>query len=297
MDRPVSSYDSFDVSVPGGDLRVGRWTASDPAAPVVVAAHGVTANHRTWALVAERAEITLVAPDLRGRGRSAALQGEAGMARHADDLLAVLDHLHLDTAVVTGHSMGGFVAAAFAGRHPDRTATVVLLDGGLPLPAPAAGTTPKEALAATIGPAAQRLTMTFTSEADYLDFWRPHPALREDWGPAVEDYLSYDLVGEPPALRSSVSLEALEDDSMDLLDQATVDGWARQVPRGTVFLRAGYGLLAEPGGLYPPDLAAEHAARYPNLEIRHTEDVNHYTLLLGAAGATTVAKLLTEVSR
>jgi alpha-beta hydrolase superfamily lysophospholipase len=100
MDRPVSSYDSFDVPVPGGDLRVGRWTASDPAAPVVVAAHGVTANHRTWALVAEQADFTLVAPDLRGRGRSGALEGSAGMARHADDLLAVLDHLAVDTAVV-----------------------------------------------------------------------------------------------------------------------------------------------------------------------------------------------------
>ncbi|HET7357042.1 MAG TPA: alpha/beta hydrolase [Nocardioidaceae bacterium] len=293
----MSSYDSFDVPVPGGDLRVGRWTAADPAAPVVVAAHGVTANHRTWALVAEQADFTLVAPDLRGRGRSGELEGRAGIARHADDLLAVLDHLAVDTAVVTGHSMGGFVAAAFAGRHPDRTAKVVLLDGGLPLPAPAPGTTPKEAVAATIGPAAQRLTMTFASVADYFGFWRPHPALADEWGPAVEDYLSYDLVGEPPALRSSVSLASLEDDSMDLLDQATVDGWARGVPRGTVFLRAGHGLLAEPGGLYPPDLVAEHARRYPHLDFRHLEEVNHYTLLLGSTGATTVAKLLSEVAR
>ena len=297
MDRPVSSYDSFDVPVPGGDLRVGRWTAADPAAPVVVAAHGVTANHRTWALVAECAEVTVVAPDLRGRGRSAALQGEAGMVRHAEDLLAVLAHLHLDTAVVAGHSMGGFVAAAFADRHPERTATLVLLDGGLPLPPPPAGTTPEEALNATLGPAAQRLTMTFASEADYLDFWRPHPALREDWGPAVEDYLSYDLVGEPPGLRSSVALAALEDDTRDQLDPDGIDARLRRAPQGTVFLRAGFGLLAEPGGLYPPDLAAEYARRYPNLEIRHLEDVNHYTLLLGATGAAAVAKLLTEVTR
>ena len=293
----MTSYDSFDVPVAGGDLRVGRWTAADPAAPVVIAAHGVTANHRTWVLVAEQADVTLVAPDLRGRGGSAGLEGSAGMARHADDLLAVLDHLGVDKAVVTGHSMGGFVAAAFAERHPERTARVVLLDGGLPLPAPAPGTTPKEALAATIGPAAQRLTMTFASEADYLAFWRPHPALADDWGPAVEDYLSYDLVGEPPELRSSVSLTTLEDDSLDLLDADTVDGRARRVPQGTVFLRAGHGLLAEPGGLYPPERVAEFAGRYPHLELRNAEDVNHYTLLLGSAGAATVGKLLTEVAR
>ena len=84
---------------------------------------------------------------------------------------------------------------------------------------------------------------------------------------------------------------------MDLLDPSTIDEWVRQVPRGTVFLRAGLGLLAEPGGLYPPALAAEHARRYPHLDFRHLEEVNHYTLLLGAAGATAVAKLLTEVTR
>ena len=39
------SYDTVDVPVVGGALRVGRWTSSDPQAPVVLAAHGVTANH------------------------------------------------------------------------------------------------------------------------------------------------------------------------------------------------------------------------------------------------------------
>lgn len=293
----MSSYDSFDVAVPGGSLRVGRWTAADPAAPVVLAAHGVTANHRCWSLVAERAEFSLVAPDLRGRGRSGTLRGAAGMSRHAADLLAVLDHLGREKAVVAGHSMGAFVAAAFAEQHPDRTAALVLLDGGLPLPAPAPGVTPEQALAATIGPAATRLTMTFGSPEEYLDFWRPHPAFRDDWGPAVEDYLVYDMVGDPPALHSSVSLSAVEDDSRDLMDRSVVDRRAQQAPPGTVFLRAGYGLLAEPGGLYPPELAAEHARRYPNLELRHAENVNHYTLLLGGTGATAVTELLSEVAR
>ena len=293
----MNGYDTFDVTVPGGDLRVGRWTAADPEAPVVVAAHGVTANHRTWKLVGEQSGFTVVAPDLRGRGRSGDLRGGAGMWRHADDLLAVLDHLGLDRAVLAGHSMGGFVATAFAHRHPDRTAAMVLLDGGLPLPAPPPGTDPEQALAATLGPAATRLTMTFASSEDYLAYWRPHPALSQHWGPQVEDYLAYDLVGEPPELRSSVSLAAVEDDSRDLLDEATIDDRAGRCPQGTVFLRVGYGLLAEPGGLYPPDLLAQHARRYPHLEIRQLEDVNHYTLLLAHSGAAAVTKLIEEVVR
>jgi pimeloyl-ACP methyl ester carboxylesterase len=56
------------------------------------------------------------------------------MERHADDLLAVLDHLELPSVLVAGHSMGGFVAAAFVARHGRRTAGTLLVDGGLPFP-------------------------------------------------------------------------------------------------------------------------------------------------------------------
>ncbi|CAN5669350.1 hypothetical protein BH10ACT10_BH10ACT10_07240 [soil metagenome] len=135
------SYETLDVPVPGGSLRVGRWTASDPAAPVVLAAHGVTANHLAWKVLADLDRCTVVAPDLRGRGRSHP-DGPAGMDRHADDLLAVADHLGLDAPLLTGHSMGGFVSTAFVQRHPDRVAGTVLVDGGLPFPPLPPGTTP-----------------------------------------------------------------------------------------------------------------------------------------------------------
>ncbi len=297
MDRPVSrAYDVLDVPVRGGSLRVGRWSAEDPGAPIVVAAHGVTANHVSWRLVAERAGITLLAPDLRGRGRSSGLVGAAGMAQHADDLEAVLDHLGLAAVTVAGHSMGGFVVAAFAERHPERTAGVVLVDGGLPLPPPPPEVTPEQALAATIGPAAQRLTMTFESAAAYLDYWRPHPALGEEWSPAVEAYFGYDLVGEPPSLRSSVSIDAVHDDSADMLAGDDVVRRARSLPQGTVFLRAPYGLMAEPGGLYPPELVATHAESYPQVDLREVADVNHYTLLLAERGAGVVANVIAEVA-
>ena len=72
------TYDTFDVPVDGGDLRVGRWTAADPDAPVVLAAHGVTANHLSWQPLGALDRFTVVAPDLRGRGRSNGLAGPAG---------------------------------------------------------------------------------------------------------------------------------------------------------------------------------------------------------------------------
>ncbi len=293
----MTRYDLLDVPVRGGRLRVGRWSSSDPQAPVVLAAHGVTANHISWRLVAEQVPLTVLAVDLRGRGRSSSLAGAAGMVQHAEDLRAVLDHLGLERAGVTGHSMGGFVATAFAELYPQRTAGVLLVDGGLPLPAPPEDLTPEQALAATIGPAAQRLTMTFESEQAYLGYWRDHPALAEAWSPVVEEYLAYDLVGEPPHLRSSVSLDAVRDDSADMLAGDDVARRPTALPDGTLFLRAPRGLLAEPGGLYPTELTAAHARRYPQVEFREVDDVNHYTVLLAEPGAALVAAALEEVVR
>lgn len=294
-------YDAFDVPVQTGNLHVGRWRSATggrsrggPDQPIVLAAHGVTANHLAWAKLADHSPFDVVAPDLRGRGRSSEITGPAGMAAHAADLLAVLDHLGAERAILLGHSMGGFVVTTFAEQNPDRTASVLLVDGGLPLPEPPPGITPDQALATTIGPASERLKMTFTDLDAYLDFWRDHPALAADWSPEVEAYLAYDLVGTPPACRSSVSLAGVHDDSVDLLDTARVAARVRALPAGTKFLRATSGMMGEPGGLYPRALAAEHAAAYPRLKIRDVEGVNHYTLVMAGAGARIVADVLRE---
>lgn len=287
----MATYDVLDVPVDGGDLRVGRWTADDPQAPVVLAVHGVTANHLAWQALGALGRFTVLAPDLRGRGRSSRLQGRAGMDRHADDLAAVLDHLDVAAPLLTGHSMGGFVAAAFGARHGERVCATVLVDGGLPLPSPPEGTTPEQALNATIGPAAQRLTMTFASPEQYLDFWRPHPAFADAWTPEVEAYLTYDLDGE----RSSVSLDAVRDDSRDLLDADGSAARARALPPGTVFLRAPAGLMAEPGGLYPAELVERHREAFPGVGVRDVPGTNHYTIVMAERGARAVSDALDEV--
>src|SRR5690349_1757100 len=97
---------SIDVPVQGGTLRVGLW---GDRGPVVVCAHGITANHVEFLALAEQLkDCRLIAPDLRGRGRSNAIEGPWGMAAHAADIIAVLDHLGIAQAdVMLGHSMGG----------------------------------------------------------------------------------------------------------------------------------------------------------------------------------------------
>lgn len=70
-----------------------------------------------------------IAIDLRGHGRSTMpTNGDFAIASMADDIGAVADQLGLDRFVLVGHSMGGFVAIAYAGAHPDRVAGLFLLD-------------------------------------------------------------------------------------------------------------------------------------------------------------------------
>src|SRR6266487_5585921 len=109
-------------SIRVGDLLVHVWRGTEPDAPVAIAAHGITANGLSWARVADLLDgrVTLIAPDLRGRAGSRDAPGPYGIARHADDLAAILEELGVPEAVYVGHSMGGWIAAVAAVRSEER---------------------------------------------------------------------------------------------------------------------------------------------------------------------------------
>jgi pimeloyl-ACP methyl ester carboxylesterase len=69
-----------------------------------------------------------IAIDLRGHGKSdAPANNDFAIDSLADDIGAVLDDLGLPKVVLVGHSMGGSAALAYAGKHPDRIAGLVLV--------------------------------------------------------------------------------------------------------------------------------------------------------------------------
>jgi lipase len=151
-----------EVRVAGGALHVAAaGSRPSEAVAVVLAAHGITASHMGWRavareLLARRPGVCLLAPDLRGRGRSAAVGPPYGMAVHVADLLAVLDDAGVRRAVLVGHSMGAFVVARLAAERPERAGAVVLVDGGLRLPS-RADIDADRVLDALVGPAIARL--------------------------------------------------------------------------------------------------------------------------------------------
>jgi pimeloyl-ACP methyl ester carboxylesterase len=279
----------IDVPVQGGTLAVFRLASTRPDAPVVLAIHGITSSSRSWLATGDALgdSIALVAADLRGRARSNALPGPFGIAAHASDMVAVLDHLGLERAVVVGHSLGAYIAAVLAIDHPDRVSHLVLVDGGLTISG-SREADPEEFMEAFLGPTLARLRMTFADRESYRAWWREHPALaNSDIDPAhLDEYADHDLVGEPPELRSSQNVEAVRIDGTDLFTIAD----AHTVAKPAVLLCAPRGMVDDPNPMQPLALAKEWAARDP--ERRRAvpvADVNHYTIAFGRRGAQAVA--------
>ncbi|WP_298942146.1 alpha/beta hydrolase [uncultured Microbacterium sp.] len=288
----VRTHRLVSLPVAGGDLTVGVWDAEDPDAPTILAVHGVTSSHLAWEqLAAALPGVRIVAPDLRGRGQSNMLRGPAGMHAHAADLAAVVAALDLGPTLVVGHSMGGFVSVVFAHRYPDLVTRLVLVDGGLPLAAPS-GLGPDELVAAILGPTAARLSMRFADVEAYLGFWRQHPAFVGEWTPEFERYLAYDLVPDGDAFRPATSYATTIEDTVDLHTGTTIHEAVHALSRSTTLITVPRGLQNDPPGLYPLDHLAALLAQYPDIAHQRWDEFNHYTVVLGQAGAGALAGVI-----
>lgn len=97
------------------------YTRQGQGTPLVLI-HGYPLDHTIWDDVVPLLSGTfdLVLPDLRGFGASAASDRPATMADFAADIADLLDRLRIPQAALAGHSMGGYVALAFARAYPTR---------------------------------------------------------------------------------------------------------------------------------------------------------------------------------
>jgi pimeloyl-ACP methyl ester carboxylesterase len=128
------------IEGPQGRLSIDDGGASAGAAPVVFV-HGNGGNRTQWAfqIAHLRPRRRAIALDLRGMGESDRPEDEDySVAACADDVAAVAEALDLGRFVLVGHSFGGAVVCAYAGRHPERLAGLVFADsaGDLPDPSP-----------------------------------------------------------------------------------------------------------------------------------------------------------------
>ncbi len=88
----------------------------------LVLLHGYPLDHHLWDDVAPLLGDTfdLIIPDLRGFGESTTVDRQFSMDDYASDIAGLLDILEIQKAAIAGHSMGGYVALAFARLYPER---------------------------------------------------------------------------------------------------------------------------------------------------------------------------------
>ena len=196
-ERESISWDTGTVRAPDG-VPIAFQTAGE-GPPAVVFVHGWSCDRSYWREQLDDFARThrVVALDLAGHGGSGADRESWSMEAFGQDVVAVLDSLALERAVLVGHSMGGAVIVEAALAAPERVIGLIGVDT---LQNPDEPAMTDDAIAATVarfetdfGSALRNLvsSVMFTEDAD--------PGLKA-W--IVEDMGSGDARAGVESLRS-----------------------------------------------------------------------------------------------
>ena len=99
----------------------------------VILLHGHTLDLRMWDPQVKpllEAGYRVIRPEMRGYGHSSKQQ-PGQQFTHLDDMMTVMDSLHIAKAHVVGLSMGSFVASEMVAMHSDRLLTATLASGNI----------------------------------------------------------------------------------------------------------------------------------------------------------------------
>jgi len=272
-----------EVPVTGGMLAVEVLPGTTEP---VLAVHGISSHRRLWSwLRTEMPELTLVAPDLRGRADSLDVAGPSDVHQHVSDLVATCDALGLESVHVVGMSMGGFIAVELALRHPDRVKSLVLVDGGFPMASPP-GLTP-DLLPVVFKDRLDRLTQSWAFD-DFVAFFTSSTAPLLDPSDALLlHYLEHDLIGGRDGGTVRLSGDALLGDAASVFFGAP-DWQALEHP--VRFCYAQWAIGADTSPAYPD--VTTYAEKC--LDVRYVEGVDHAGIIMSKAGAVVVAELVAK---
>jgi lipase len=119
------------LALTGGDLCWFEWGAAAPDRPSLLLVHATGFHARCWDAIVAALPVGMhvIAPDLRGHGRSYRPVSIGNWAETGDDVVALIDALAPDLRlVVAGHSMGGVCAVYAGAKRPDRCDGLILID-------------------------------------------------------------------------------------------------------------------------------------------------------------------------
>ena len=96
----------------------------------IIFLHGYPFDKTMWEIQIDDLKSTnrLIACDIRGFGKSTDEKSSLSIDLFGDDLIAFMDQLNINKAIVCGLSMGGFIALNAYKRFPDRLEALILCD-------------------------------------------------------------------------------------------------------------------------------------------------------------------------
>lgn len=96
----------------------------------VVFIHGFPFSQKMWEpqMDVMPNNIHAIAYDIRGHGLSVVGDGQYTIELFVDDLIALLNHIDVEKAILCGLSMGGYIALRAYERHPNRVRGLILCD-------------------------------------------------------------------------------------------------------------------------------------------------------------------------
>jgi non-heme chloroperoxidase len=113
----------------GSGLRLHYAHRGPATGTAIVLLHGYSDSSFSFSRIMPLlpADRRVIAPDLRGHGDSGKPATGYRMIDLADDVIEMIEALDVPSAVIVGHSMGGFVAQAIVERAPRLASGLVLL--------------------------------------------------------------------------------------------------------------------------------------------------------------------------
>lgn len=128
--RDTAPHKAFGVNVTA-DVRLHVLDFGGTGMPLVFLS-GIGNNAHVFDDFAQRftKQHRVIAITRRGFGESSHPDSGYDQATLAADVLAVLDTLKIQRAVLAGHSIGGYELTHFAARYPSRVAGLIYLDAG-----------------------------------------------------------------------------------------------------------------------------------------------------------------------
>lgn len=269
----VAGLDTYFFDSPGGE-------------PPILLLHGLSANANEFCGLVDAGlspAHRVIAPDLRGRARTAKPKSGYSMKDHAGDVLALMHHLRLDQVVLGGHSFGGLLSIYMASHYPERISKVIIIDAAIEVHPDV-----RDMLRASLG----RLERTLPSTAAYLDQLRSASYINGMWDEYLEGYYRAEIRENPDgSAQSMTSANAIA----QALDGAQAENWealVKNVRQPVLLFNAteGYGPPGSPP-LVPPDLAKATAAAFLNCKYVPIA-ANHLTMVFGANAARVTSGIL-----